>query len=253
MKVLIVDDEPLARERLRRLLAVHVAAEACREAANGKEAIAIAADFEPDLVLLDIRMPGMDGIEAARHLVAEAHPPAIVFCTAYEEYAIAAFESRAVAYLLKPVQREKLEQALVAARATSRYQLRALAGELGGGRRCLSSRVGGETRLIEVAEVRALLAEQKYVSAIHPGGSLLLDESLRELEAEFGERFLRVHRNALVALAYVTGLSRQCDGSQLLYLAGIEQAVPVSRRHLPEVRAALGRLGRVPPGGFPAV
>ena len=253
MKVLIVDDEPLARERLRRLLAGRVAPEACREAANGREAIAIARAFEPDLVLLDIRMPGMDGIEAARHLVAEEHPPAIVFCTAFEEYAIAAFETRAVAYLLKPVQREKLDAALTAARATSRYQLRALAGELGGGRRCLSSRVGGDTRLIEVGEVRALLADQKYVSALHPGGSLLLDESLRELEAEFGERFLRVHRNALVALTWVTGLSRQADGSQGLVLDGIEQPVPVSRRHLADVRAALARLGRVPSGVSPAV
>ncbi|MFM7275804.1 MAG: LytR/AlgR family response regulator transcription factor, partial [Gammaproteobacteria bacterium] len=133
MKVLIVDDEPLARERLRRLLAGHVAPEACREAANGREAIALARAFEPDLVLLDIRMPGMDGIEAARHLVAEEHPPAIVFCTAFEEYAIAAFESRAVAYLLKPVQREKLDAALAAAHATSRHQPRALAGQSGDG------------------------------------------------------------------------------------------------------------------------
>ena len=253
MKVLIVDDEPLARERLKRLLAAHLADGACREAGNGREAIAIAREFEPDLVLLDIRMPGMDGIEAARHLVAEEHPPAIVFCTAFEEYAIAAFESRAVAYLLKPVQPEKLAQALAAARSTSRYQLRALAGELGGGRRCLSSRVGGGTRLIEVAEVRALIADQKYVSAIHPGGSLLLDESLRELEAEFGERFLRVHRNALVALGHVTGFLREPDGAQLLSLAGIEQRIPVSRRHLAEVRAALARLGRVPSGMSPAV
>ncbi|MFM7274044.1 MAG: LytTR family DNA-binding domain-containing protein, partial [Gammaproteobacteria bacterium] len=129
----------------------------------------------------------------------------------------------------------------------------ALAGELGGGRRCLSSRVGGDTRLIEVAEVRALLADQKYVSALLPGGSLLLDESLRELEAEFGTRFLRVHRNALVALAWVTGLSRQADGSQGLVLEGIEQPVPVSRRHLADVRAALARLGRVPSGVSPAV
>ena len=123
MKLLVVDDEPLARDRLKRLLAVRGDCTAVAEAANGIEAIAANATQEPDVILLDIRMPGMDGIEAARHMMAAPHPPAIIFCTAYDEYAIAAFESRAVGYLLKPVQREKLDAALAAARASTRLQL----------------------------------------------------------------------------------------------------------------------------------
>ena len=242
MKLLVVDDEPLARQRLCRMLRARNPADDIREAVDGLEALELNRLFEPDVVLLDIRMPGMDGIEAARHMGQAEHPPAIVFCTAYDEYAIAAFESRAVGYLLKPVQQEKLEAALAAAAATSRYQLRALAQASRQERRCLSSRSTSGTRLLEVAEVRVLLADQKYVSAIHPGGSLLLDESLRELEEEFGERFLRVHRNALVARAWVRALHREGAGEWALDLDGVDVRPVVSRRHLAEVRAALERL-----------
>jgi two-component system response regulator AlgR len=242
MKLLVVDDEPLARQRLCRMLRARNPADDIREAVDGLEALELNRLFEPDVVLLDIRMPGMDGIEAARHMGQAEHPPAIVFCTAYDEYAIAAFESRAVGYLLKPVQQEKLEAALAAAAATSRYQLRALAQASRQERRCLSSRSSSGTRLLEVAEVRVLLADQKYVSAIHPGGSLLLDESLRELEEEFGERFLRVHRNALVARAWVRALHREGAGEWALDLDGVDVRPVVSRRHLAEVRAALERL-----------
>jgi two-component system response regulator AlgR len=242
VKVLIVDDEPLARERLRRLVATRADCEAIREAANGAEAIACNREFEPDVILLDIRMPGMDGIEAARHMAAAPHPPAIVFCTAYDEYAIAAFESRAVGYLLKPVQRERLEAALEAARTATRFQLRSLAEATREARRFFSSRSGTELRLVEVAEVRLLQADHKYVSAIHPGGSLLLDESLREIEHEFGNRFLRIHRNALVATAHVTGLARLAEGGTGVCLAGVAERPQVSRRHLAAVRAVLERL-----------
>ena len=242
MKVLVVDDEPLARARLRRLLQARDAGDDIREAANGPEAIEQNRLFEPDVVLLDIRMPGMDGIETARHIGQAAHPPAIVFCTAFDEYAIAAFESRAVGYLLKPVQRDKLAAALAAAAATSRYQLRALADATREERRCLSSRSSAGTRLLQVAEVRLLLADQKYVSAIHPGGGLLLDESLRELEEEFPARFLRVHRNALVGRAHIRGLQRLPGGEWSVVLDAVDARPVVSRRHLAEVRAALGRL-----------
>jgi two-component system response regulator AlgR len=242
MKILVVDDEPLARQRLCRMLRARAPADDIREAADGIEALEENRRFEPDVVLLDIRMPGMDGIEAARHMGQAEHPPAIVFCTAYDEYAIAAFESRAVGYLLKPVQQEKLEAVLSAAAATTRYQLQALAQAARQERRCLSSRSNSGTRLLEVAQVRVLLADQKYVSAVHPGGSLLLDESLRELEEEFGDRFLRVHRNALVARAFVRALHRDAGGEWILELEGVDTRPVVSRRHLSEVRDALERL-----------
>jgi two-component system response regulator AlgR len=242
VKVLVVDDEPLARARLRRMLEGGDASVEVREAGNGMDAIAENAAFEPDVVLLDIRMPGMDGIEAARHMAAAAHPPAVVFCTAYEEYAVRAFEARAVGYLLKPVQRERLEAALASARVTTRLQLQALAGAAREQRRFLSSRGPSGTRLVEVAEVRLLVADHKYVSALHPGGSLLLDDSLRELEQEFPDRFLRIHRNALAALAHVEGLQRTPGGETVLLLRGIDERPVVSRRHLGGVRERIERL-----------
>ena len=241
MKLLLVDDEPLARARLRRLLEERSDCTELREAANGAEAIIANAEFEPDVILLDIRMPGMDGIEAARHLTQGEHPPAIIFCTAFEEYAVAAFESRAVGYLLKPVLRDKLGAALDAARATTRYQMNALARETREQRRFLSVRSAAGTNLLPVAEVRLLLADQKYVTALHPGGSLLLDESLRELELEFKGQFLRVHRKALVAIRHIRGLIRQA-GAELVQLDGLDLRVQVSRRHLAEVRAVVAGL-----------
>jgi two-component system response regulator AlgR len=242
MKVLVVDDEPLARQRLCRMLRARAPGDELYQAANGPEALEQNRLFEPDVVFLDIRMPGMDGIETARHIGQAAQPPAIVFCTAYDQYAIDAFESRAVGYLLKPVQEQKLEAALAAAARTTRYQLQALAQDTRQERRCLSSHTSTGTRLLEVAEVRALLAGHKYVSAIHPGGSLLVDESLRELEEEFGDRFLRVHRNALVARARVRALHREKSGEWVLELDGVEERPVVSRRHLAELRAVLEHL-----------
>lgn len=236
MKILIVDDEPLARERLKRLLLARDEGHEVLEAGNGLEAIAMNDAFHPDLILLDIRMPGMDGLEAARHLMRSDHPPAIIFCTAYDEYAIAAFESRAAGYLLKPVQREKLDSALAAARMTNRMQIEALAKDAPVKRRYFSSCNAGSTRLIPVGEVRALLADNKYVTALLPGTSALLDDSLREIEREFPEDFLRVHRNALVALRHVTGIVRSTAGENLVTLSGIETRPQISRRHLGVVR-----------------
>jgi len=242
VRILVVDDEPLARERLKRLLAARDARAEVFEAANGIEAIAANEANEPDIILLDIRMPGMDGIEAARHIMTAVRPPAVIFCTAFDEYAVAAFESRAVGYLLKPVQREKLDAALAAARTMTRPQLNAISAEAGEPRRFFSSRGPGGTRLIPVAEVRALLAEQKYVTACLPGASALLDQSLREIEEELPGEFLRVHRNALVARRHVRGVVRSRDGEHLIVLDGVDLAPPISRRHLAQVRAAIARL-----------
>lgn len=242
MRLLIADDEPLARERLKRLLAALEGCEVVGEAASGSEAIEQNEQLLPDVILLDIRMPGMDGIEAAAHITGTDRPPAIIFCTAYEEYAIAAFETRAVGYLLKPVQRDKLLQALHAARGLTRYQLTLLQQSMRAERRFLSARTGGGTRLVPVTEVRLLMAEQKYVNAYYPGGTLLLDESLRELEAQFPGRFLRIHRNALVALEHIGGILGRGAGEYFVRLDGIDVTPRISRRHLAEVRRALDRL-----------
>ncbi len=242
MKVLVVDDEPLARERLKRLLAARGDCTEVLEAANGIEAIAINDAARPDVILLDIRMPGMDGLEAARHIMGGTQPPAIIFCTAYDEYAIAAFERRAAGYLLKPVQREKLAAALVAARVMTRVQIDALTQSAPLPRRFLSSHAAGSTRLIPVDEVRALLADHKYVTAWLPGGSALLDDSLREIESEFPGAFLRVHRNALVAVRHITGIVRHAEGDCTVALEGVEVQPQISRRLLAEVRTRLAML-----------
>ncbi|MCG3171378.1 MAG: Transcriptional regulatory protein BtsR [Pseudomonadales bacterium] len=242
MKILVVDDEPLARERLKRLLLGRGDGVEVLEAGNGIEAIAVNDAAQPAVILLDIRMPGMDGLEAARHIMRGAGPPAIIFCTAYDEYAIAAFESRAAGYLLKPVQREKLDAAIAATRITTRAQVDALAQGAPEPRRYFGSHHAGTTRLVPVAEVRALIADHKYVTALLPGASALLDESLREIENEFPGVFLRVHRNALVALRHVTGIVRRTGGECAVTLAGIDTEPQISRRHLAEVRARLTSL-----------
>ncbi len=242
MKVLVVDDEPLARQRLVRLATKLRPDVECSEAGDGIEALARVRAGNPDLVLLDIRMPGMDGIEVAGHFAAMAHPPAVVFCTAYDEYALQALQYQAVAYLLKPVREEALAQALVAAGRLNRLQLTALREATGGGARssvCSQGHRGVET--MPVADIRCFLAEQKYVNAVGPDGQLMLTESLKELEQEFGDRFLRVHRNALVALQHVLRLERDRHAGWCVVLDGVDVRPAISRRHLAEVKQRLSR------------
>ncbi|MDJ0878058.1 MAG: LytTR family DNA-binding domain-containing protein [Halieaceae bacterium] len=240
MRILVVDDEPLARERLLRLLD-KVAPEAeTHEAGNGAQALELVASTQPDLLLLDIRMPGMDGIAVASALQSLEQPPAVIFCTAYDQFALQALDNQAVAYLLKPVREEKLRDALGRAGKLNRLQLAAL--EDGSpGRTHLVSETHRGVEMAAVDEVRCLVAEQKYVRAIYPGGSLLLTETLKELEEEFGGRFLRVHRNALVSRSHVAGLVRDGEG-WAVSLEGVEEQPAVSRRHLSALKENL-RLG----------
>jgi two-component system response regulator AlgR len=238
VRILVVDDEPLARERLLRLLEKVRPGARVEEAGNGVQALEVVASLQPELVLLDIRMPGMDGIAVASELQNLREPPAIIFCTAYDQYALQAMDHQAVAYLLKPVREEKLRDVLARAGRLNRLQLAALqGGEPGRSHLVSESRRGVETTPVD--EVRCFIAEQKYVRAVHPGGSLLLSESLKELEEEFSGRFLRVHRNALVSLAHIDGLGRGTDDSWFVELDGIEERPAVSRRHLPEVKETL--------------
>ncbi|MDH5171186.1 MAG: LytTR family DNA-binding domain-containing protein [Gammaproteobacteria bacterium] len=246
MKVLLVDDEPLARERLLRLLQKLQPDSECWQAADGEQALALVRQHTPDLLLLDIRMPGMSGIELAGRLERESQPPAVIFCTAYDEYALEALQHQAVAYLLKPVREADLARALASAGRVNRVQLAALAGAQRAG---AGSQAGQRTQLLSsshrgietmpVADVRCLLAEQKYVTACSPTAQLLIPDTLKELEREFGERFLRVHRNALVARAHIVRLQREEDGTWYVVLDGIEQRPAVSRRHLGEVKQRL--------------
>ncbi len=240
MKILVVDDEPLARERLIRLLQKVQPDASIEEAGNGRQALTQVAATQPDLVLLDIRMPGMDGIEVANQLTDLLQPPAVIFCTAYDQYALQALENQAMAYLLKPVREDKLRDALDRAGKLNRLQLSALEdGPTARTHLVNESRRGVETAAVD--DVRCFIAEQKYVRAVHGSGSLLISDTLKELEAEFAGRFLRVHRNALVSLSHVGGLHRGSDDSWSVELEGVEERPAVSRRHLSALKEKLGR------------
>jgi two-component system response regulator AlgR len=234
-RVLIADDEAPARSRLRDLL------DDCRpefpltlvdEAKNGREVLDIVSREKVDIVLLDIRMPEMDGMESARHLAGMAHPPAIIFTTAFDAYAIKAFEVNAIDYLLKPIRAERLLAALrkAVAAAPSREALAAAASQP---RRHLSVHERGKIRLVPVAEILYLRAELKYVTVRTAAREYLVEESLTRMEEEFAGVFVRVHRNCLVARAAVEGFEKQAQESEsgwAVVIRGTGERLPVSRR-----------------------
>jgi two-component system response regulator AlgR len=238
MKVLVVDDEPLARERLAAMLAELGNVEVVGDAANGRDALEAVARLQPDLVVLDIRMPVMDGLEAARHLGLLESPPGVIFCTAFEDHALAAFEANAVDYLVKPVRSERLRAALAKARRWSGDKARSVESAIEPGRRRthLCARVRGSLVLVPVAEIDYLLAEDKYVVVHSAKGEVLIEEPLKALEDEFEGRFVRIHRNCLVALGKLAGLTRAPDGRLFANVDGVTTALEVSRRNLPVLR-----------------
>jgi len=240
VKVLVVDDEPLARERMLRLLAEALPGAQADEAADGESALEKLQQWQPDLLLLDIRMPGIDGIEVASRAAALPSPPAVVFCTAYDEYAMQALQQHAVAYLMKPVRAEQLEQALAGAGRINRLQLARLREEAGGVRSAVCSHTHRGFESMPVASVRCFIAEQKYVTAVAPDGELLIPDTLKDLEQEFGEGFLRVHRNTLVAVQHIQRLEKADDGLWHVLLQGVEHRPAVSRRLLATVKRRLG-------------
>ncbi|MCK5383119.1 MAG: response regulator transcription factor [Gammaproteobacteria bacterium] len=238
MKVLIVDDEAPARARLRAMLDAIDGYTSCGDAANGTEALALAEQAEPDILLMDIRMPGMDGLEAAQHLQSLEQPPAIIFTTAYNDYALQAFDTHAVDYLLKPVRQERLVEALQHARRLTRVQAASLqeAENRSAQRQRICANVRGSLQLIAVEEIRYFQADQKYVTVCTAESQLLIEETLKALEQEFSGQFARIHRNALVAKRYITGMTKDADGRAQVQLDGIAQMLEVSRRHAAEIR-----------------
>ena len=248
MKIIIVDDEPLARSRLLAMVTELDAGEVVGEADNGADALRLMEQVAPDIVLLDIRMPGMDGIEVARHLAATLRPPAGIFTTAYGSHALAAIESNAVDYLLKPIRKPRLQAALERATTLTRAQLAGLEavvqeGESGRSRTHISATLHGNLQLLPLGEIRFFRAEHKYVTARHPNGQLIIEDTLSGLEDEFEDRFVRVHRNALVAKAHVRGIERDAQGHQFVRLDGIDELVEVSRRLAPVIRRLLKSSG----------
>jgi two-component system response regulator AlgR len=241
LNVLIVDDELPARERLQRLVGELPGCAVAGVCANGADALTLVRKLDPAIVLLDIRMPGMTGIEVARHLGALENPPAVVFTTAYDEYALEAFEAQAVGYLLKPVRRERLEEALKRASRLSASQLHRLSTpeQPLAARQHVAVRVRDELKLIPVKNIRYFEADQKYVTVRHTGGEDLLDEPLKQLEEEFARDFVRAHRSVLVAIAHVEALERLGDDNYALRLRGEPEPLAVSRRQVAELRRRL--------------
>lgn len=243
LRILIVDDETPARRRLAELLADAASGQESRivgEAANGLQALALLERDPVDVILLDIRMPEMDGIELAQHLAKLPNPPAVVFATAYDDYAVKAFELNAVDYLLKPIRLERLLAALRKARSLVPRDTQALAEVFSRPRAHLSVCERGKIILVPVEDIIYLKAELKYVTARTAAHAFLLEESLTRLEHEYAGRFLRIHRSCLVAKDHVAGFEKTtgASGSEegepqagwMVLLKNLDERLPVSRR-----------------------
>ena len=237
IKILIADDEAPARNRLKDLLGDIGNNEILAEAKNGKEAIDLATESQPDLMLLDIRMPLMDGLEAAEHAQKLDPKPHIVFTTAYDAYAIRAFDLSAIDYLLKPIRLERLETAIEKVRAlrpqASEAQMEAIKA-IKKTRSHLSIHERGRVILVPLEDIIFCRAELKYVTVRTLEREFLLEESLTHIENEFDELFVRLHRNCLVAKQSIAGYEKRADEKGDMHwhaiLKGIPDTVVVSRR-----------------------
>jgi two-component system response regulator AlgR len=231
LRVLVVDDEEPAVRRLERLLEARSDAKCVGSVHNADQAIKACNTLRPDLVLMDVEMPGIDGVEAARRLQSLPHPPAVIFVTAFERYAVEAFDLQAVDYLVKPVRAERLAQALARAASTMPSNWRQPS--------TLSARIGERLLAIPVADIRLLQAEDKYTCVHYLGGEALIEDSLLSLEERFGDRFLRVHRAALVSRPHLRALFRDEAGHERAEIDDCPICPEVSRRNLAAVRQAI--------------
>ena len=244
LKLLIADDETPARNRLRDLLNDIDGVEIVAEAKNGKQAIDLAHTAKPDVMLLDIRMPLMDGIEAAQHAQKLEYKPHIIFTTAFDAYAIKAFDLSAIDYLLKPIRLERLQTAIDKAQALKHsqhiLQLETLK-PLQKMRSHMSVHERGRVILVPIETIIYLRAELKYVTIRTIEREYLIEESLTNLETEFGEKFIRLHRNCLVAPSFIAGYEKRTvqDESQwIAILKNIPETIAISRRQQHLVRQA---------------
>ncbi|MDH3343068.1 MAG: LytTR family DNA-binding domain-containing protein [Gammaproteobacteria bacterium] len=240
MKILIVDDEQLARQRLLHMLSSANEHTIVGEAANGEQALTLAQNLKPDLVFMDIRMPGMDGLEAAAYINKLENPPAIIFTTAFSEHALSAFDTNAVGYLLKPIKQEQLDNAIQSASRLNRAQITQLKNdEHPNARTKICVKIRGTLELVPIEDIIYFKADQKYITLRTEDHEYLIEESLKALEEEFEDRFTRIHRNALVSEHFINGLQKNDLGHICLNFKYIDDLLEVSRRHLPMVRKIL--------------
>jgi two-component system response regulator AlgR len=241
--VLIADDEPLALNRIKRMVDEFADYQVIGTARNGIEALKAAKSLQPDILLADISMPGIDGLELARQLTEETLPPALIFCTAYDQYALKAFDVQASGYLLKPIRKEALKAALDKTQKSNRMQLTTRHSQKRrktdmARRSHISVKERQEVKRVPVDSIYCFIADQKYTSVYHHGGTELIDETLKNIEQEFGDSFIRIHRNALVTIDAIDRLESQ-DGTTYLHLKShlpLSKPLAVSRRHLPELK-----------------
>lgn len=235
MRVLIVDDEPLARSRLSRLLAQIPGYQLVAEAENGAQALQLCTDLTPDLVFLDIEMPGADGLSVAADLARIQPPPAVIFVTAHPQHALAAYQVAPADYLLKPIGLAQLQLCLERLGISTRVHLEKQ--KLQAPR--LSFRVGLEQRSILLSELFYLQADDKYVRLVYQGGEALTETSLKQLQEKYPQQLVRIHRNTLVLAERICGISRSADGQHLLLLRDCPVQPEISRRELAQVRLLL--------------
>ena len=239
MRIVVCDDEPLARERLVRIVQ-ESGHEVVAQATTGAEAIIAVKSKQPDIILLDIRMPEMDGVNCAQELAKLEHPPAIIFVTAYDHYAIAALKASAIGYLLKPANKDELLEALNKAKNLNAAQLNEIRKLENPAARPEREHIDARTHrgveLIKFKDIYYFTADQKYVKVRHKDGVVLIDETLKELEQEFGDRLFRVHRNAIINLSFLDFLETLDAGQYQIRFKGITETLAVSRRHLPALR-----------------
>lgn len=241
LRVYIADDETLARARLKRLL-TQCHCEVIGEADNGEQALGEIQNLHPDLVLLDIRMPGLDGLQVAQGLSRMQPAPAIVFCTAYDEYAIKAFQLNASSYLLKPARQAELEAALRSATQLSQAQLQQL--DLHTQRehsQSFKAHTWQGLECIELEDIYYFQADHKYVTVVHRNGETLSDHSLKDIHKEFGEQLFRAHRNALVNIAHIRALTKDGSSSYQFELSN-GNTVGISRRAVAKAKALIKAL-----------
>ncbi len=229
--VLIVDDELLARERLKRLLAKMPGFRVVAEASDGLEVLPLLNQYRPDICLLDIHMPGLDGLQLANKLQSIQPAPAIIFCTAHDEHALQAFDYKAADYILKPIREERLLHALERAALLLNKPIEKSTD-------VLSVSTGSAVVRVAWSDILCLLAEDKYVTVVTAEARYLSNKTLKQFESEYADKLLRVHRNALVVINKVKGLVRTTDG-YCVTVEGLEQRLDVSRRHAQRVRNML--------------
>lgn len=241
MNLLIADDEKLARLRLISLIKeLDGDYQVVAEAANGLEALQRWQQTQADVILLDIRMPEMDGMDVAREIVKLSYPVSVIFITAYSEHALQAFEANAIDYLVKPVRKDRLLNALNKAQIfnASKWEgIQPLADSEARSHICVQ--VAGDLHLLAVKDIVYFQADQKYIIAKTKDKEYLLDESLKCLEQEFAALFIRVHRNALASVGHIADLQKQLDGQLLVSFNDLEEKLIVSRRLVSTVRACI--------------